>query len=570
MKKWLSLPLLVLFALVLFACEEVTEDKDAPVIEGLPATASIVLGESIDVLEGVTATDYDGNDITADIVITIDPDTAVIEDGIVTPEEIGTYLVTLTVEDDLDQEATSSLFLEVEDDLTVEEVSRVTLAFDEFGEDAFKGFVAKEMGDPVDALSIENGELIYQPIDMGAGDGDNQLHLDMELVAGTVYRVEIEARATREIGGVAFIVNDTREGWAPYDGSWGNTITTDYQTLSLSFTAEDDNDEAELLFNVGGQSDEALSVHVRSLSVVSFVNPQTTSYPFTDLDSDGWSLVEDAGTLSHTIEEEAITIDVAEFAGGIWEQRLEHEFLTLEAEKVYKLSYTIHSTEALNYEFLARTEYQVQEDIGFYVWSNPSLGAGETRTVTHTFETSELDVDDFKMIFQFGNQSATSAQITVSDVEITYYDDLETTETRFSGLTEGFGSFEQEPARASLYIDTENARLVYDVHTFGETDWHNKVFYDEALFVEGSKYRVEFVAYASVAVEGFFAVNPVGQWNPKVTTMFSLTTDAQTFSYETPDLQQFDQTIELLFQFGSFNTGSAEIYIESITIIELR
>jgi hypothetical protein len=57
--------------------------------------------------------------------------------------------------------------------------------------------------------------------------------------------------------------------------------------------------------------------------------------------------------------------------------------------------------------------------------------------------------------------------------------------------------------------------------------------------------------------------------NPKVTTMFELTTTAQTFSYETPNLQSFDENIELLFQFGNFNSGEAVIYFDSITIIEL-
>ncbi|MFP4187257.1 MAG: hypothetical protein ACLFSU_03695 [Acholeplasmataceae bacterium] len=570
MKKWFSLPVLILFALVLFACEDVTEDEEEPVIEGLPESASIVLSESIDVLEGVTATDYDGNDITSDIVVTVDPDSAVIEDGVVTPEDIGTYLITLTVSDDLDQEATASLFLEVKEDQTVEEVDRVTLSFDEVAEDAFNGFVAKEMGDEVDALTVEDGKLIYQPIEMGESDGDNQLYRDMELTAGTAYQIEIEARASREIDGVAFIVNDPREGWDPYDGTWDNALSTDYETLEISFTAEDDNDEAELLFNVGGQSDEELAIHVRSITVVSFIDPQSTTYPFTDLDQDGWSVVEDAGTMSYTVEDEAVTIDVAEFAGGIWEQRLEHESMTLEPEKVYELTYTIHSTESLNYEFLARTEYQVEEDIGFYVWSNPSLSADETRTVSHTFETTESDIEDFRMLFQFGNQSADSAEITISDIGMTYYDDLETTETRFTGLADGFDSFEEEPAEATLFIDTENGRLVYDVETFGDTDWHNKVFYDEALFEEGAKYRVEFEAYASEEIEGFFAINPVGQWNPKVSETFDLTTESATFSYETPNAQQFDQEIELLFQFGAFNTGSAEIYIESITIIELR
>ena len=571
MKRLFSLIAVVLLAFALAACQEdVVETKDRPTISGLPATATIVLGDSINVLEGVTATDYDGRNILSSVTITVDPNTATVSNGVVTPSEPGTYLIVLTAKDDLDQTTTASLFLEVEDNLEVEEVGRVTFTFDQMSDEALQGFVSKEAGQIVNALSVSSGELVYTPITMGNGDGDNQINKVLELQEGTVYQVEITARASREISGVAFIVNDPTKGWSPYAGSWGNTIGTDNKTLTLSFNVEDFNDEAELLFNVGGQGSEDVVIYVSSINIVSFTNPQTEVYEFSDLDTDGWYTVEDQGELTTSIEDGKVSVNVTEFAPGIWEQRLEHVFLTLEANKVYKLSYTIHSTAEIRYEFLARTENQVINDIGFYVWSNPLIGAGETRTVTHTFNTNATDINEFKMIFQFGNQTAGSATITVSDVTIIYYDDLSEETIRFGGLQEGFNSYEQEPGRATLYIDTVNGRLVYDVENFGNTDWHNKVYYNQAIFETGAKYRVEFVAYASTNVQGFFAINPVGQWNPKVTTMFDLTTVAQTFSYETETLQQFDQTIELLFQFGQFNTGSAIIYIDSITIIELR
>jgi hypothetical protein len=172
------------------------------------------------------------------------------------------------------------------------------------------------------------------------------------------------------------------------------------------------------------------------------------------------------------------------------------------------------------------------------------------------------------MFFQFGGQ-ATAVVITISNVVLTQYDGFSETVTRFSGLPEGFASFENAPAAANLYVDVESGKLVYDVSVFGDTDWYNKVYLENVVFNDGSKYRIEFVAHASKTISGFFAVNPMGQWNPKVTTMFELTTTPQTFSYETPNLQSFSENIELLFQFGSFNTGEAIIYIDSITIIEL-
>ena len=172
------------------------------------------------------------------------------------------------------------------------------------------------------------------------------------------------------------------------------------------------------------------------------------------------------------------------------------------------------------------------------------------------------------MFYQIGGQEK-PVVITISDVVLTSYDGFSETVTRFTGLSEGFGSFEQEPAVANLYVDIELGNLIYNVAVFGDTDWHNKVYLENVLFNDGSKYRVEFVASASKDVSFFFAVNPIGQWNPKVATMVDLTTTVQTFSFETDNLQSFNENIELLFQFGSFNSGAATIYIDSITIIEL-
>ena len=172
------------------------------------------------------------------------------------------------------------------------------------------------------------------------------------------------------------------------------------------------------------------------------------------------------------------------------------------------------------------------------------------------------------MFFQIGGQALPTV-ITISDVNLVSYDGFSEEVTRFTGLPEGFGSFENAPAAASLYVDATAGNLVYDVSVFGDVDWYNKVFLEDTVFNDGSKYRIEFVAHASKTISGFFAVNPVGQWNPKVATMFEVTTTAQTFSYETENLQSFDETMEILFQFGSFNEGEATIYIDSITIIEL-
>lgn len=574
MNNTLSKSFILLAAIVLVGCNTTSETRTRPVITGLPATAEITQGDSINVLQGVTATAFGDVDITDEIVVTTDPATATIANGVVTPQEAGSYLVRLTATDPVEDSlfTTSTLFLTVLENLEVSEVSRVEYAFDAIAPSALKGFVAKEVGQVVDALTVTNGALVYQPIVSGNGDGDNQVFTNISLSAGTTYTISLEAKASKLLSGVAFVINGKTPGqWDPYAGMWGQEVATEYRTYTHTFAAEVSNEAAELMFNVGGQGTNDYSVYIRQLTIVANSNPQSNGLPFTNLSAsgDGWTYENNNGASSASVVDGKVVIDITNPVAGIWEQKLFQKPLQLQANKVYKLTYTIHASEAIRYEYIARTKSQQSSGRDEnYIWSGPSLNKDETRVVNHTFTTNANDINEFDMFFQFGGQ-ANPVVITISNVALISYDGFSEDITRFTGLPEGFGSFENAPAAASLYVDVEAEKLVYDVSVFGDTDWHNKIYIEDVLFKDGSKYKVEFVASASKTLNGFFAVNPMGQWNPKVTTMFELTTTSKTFSYETDNLQSFDEQIELLFQFGSFNTGEAVIYFDSITIIEL-
>ena len=147
-----------------------------------------------------------------------------------------------------------------------------------------------------------------------------------------------------------------------------------------------------------------------------------------------------------------------------------HKPLALEANKVYKLSYTIHATEDIKYEYIARTRSQQSDGRDEnYIWSGPSLPKDETRTVVHTFTTNDVDINDFDMFFQFGNQTS-AVIITISNVVLTAYDDFSENVIRFSGMPEGFGNFEMNPSSSIIYVDVQNGLLVYDVDTFSDVD----------------------------------------------------------------------------------------------------
>ncbi|MDY0210654.1 MAG: carbohydrate binding domain-containing protein [Acholeplasma sp.] len=574
MKKMMIGMFLMVSVLFLVACNGKDEVRTKPVITGLAQTAEITEGDSINVLEGVKAIAFGEKDITDSIVITVNPTTATVVGGVLTPQEPGSYLVTLTATDPKDEtlKATATLFLDVLENTVVEEVGRVTYDFNSISETALMGFVSKEAGEVVEALNVLNGELIYTPIVSGNGDGDNQIVKELNLKAGTTYTISIEAKATRTLSNVAFVINGKTPGsWDPYAGMWGQEVTTEYKTFTHTFAVEEDNEMAELMFNVGGQGEADYAVHIGKLTMVANSNPQTESLGFVDITSenDGWVYVNEAGQSTASVVDEKAVITITDPVAGIWQQKLFHDPIQLVANKVYKLSYTISATEDIRYEYIARTKSQQSDGRDEnYIWSGPTLLKGETKVVTHTFTTNDVDINEFDMFFQFGGQSLPT-EITISEVNLVSYDGFSEEVTRFTGLPEGFNSFEQAPAEAKLYVDAASGHLVYDVSVFGDIDWYNKVYLEGVTFNDGSKYRVEFVARASKTVSGFFAANPMGQWNPKVSTMFEVTTTAQTFSYETPNLQSFDETMEFLFQFGSFNVGEATIYIDSITIIEL-
>ena len=69
---------------------------------------------------------------------------------------------------------------------------------------------------------------------------------------------------------------------------------------------------------------------------------------------------------------------------------------------------------------------------------------------------------------------------------------------------------------------------------------------------------------------GFF-LNPLGSWDPRISEGLDLTTEEQTFTFETNDILITDMNFEMLFQFGSeatANLGEVTVEISSITIYQ--
>lgn len=221
-----------------------------------------------------------------------------------------------------------------------------------------------------------------------------------------------------------------------------------------------------------------------------------------------------------------------------------------------------------------------------------SLAAGEATEVSGTF-TAGSDIADPVIRLQIGNPSegVSSNTLTFSNVEFGKVEgDKETAKTIYNfapigrgTVNEGnsdyplmtFNGTDEENDRGVGTIWQENGSFFYRIDNGGTVDWHNKLvlgYGDTPLtLASDSYYIVEITAKATKDVSCGVFLNPCGGWDPRFSESMDLTTQEQTFTYETTDTFITDMDFELLFQFGSDATaqlGEVTIEITNITIYQ--
>ena len=145
---------------------------------------------------------------------------------------------------------------------------------------------------------------------------------------------------------------------------------------------------------------------------------------------------------------------------------------------------------------------------------------------------------------------------------------------RDSGIiTFGFDVFNESHDAASganQSIKVENGKVILDVQSFGNTDWHNKL--ESATFdVDGSvdKFIISFKAKATRKISTVFAAPRAGGWDPNLLwTQFYIGTEEQYYFFTTENVTAVG-THQLVWQFGSSENqsfGDVEIEISDIRI----
>ena len=138
-----------------------------------------------------------------------------------------------------------------------------------------------------------------------------------------------------------------------------------------------------------------------------------------------------------------------------------------------------------------------------------------------------------------------------------------------------FNGTDEENERGVGTIWQENGSFFYRIDNGGTVDWHNKLIlgYGETplTLAADSYYTVVITAKATKDVSCGVFLNPCGGWDPRFSESMNLTTQEQTFTFETTDTFITDMDFELLFQFGSEATaqlGEVTIEITDITIYQ--
>ena len=180
MKKILFLALALVLGLTLSACGG---ERTAPVFEGVD-DVTIYLESDFDPMEGVTATDHDGNDISEDVVVS----------GSVNTSETGSYFLRYTVKDseDLSNEATRYVTVEVDPDMVGDEL----LPNGDFSMGMSFWTTTTGLEGGTGNFEVVDGELRVEVTGVSGGYWEPRLeNIGIEFVQGQAYQVTFEARA---------------------------------------------------------------------------------------------------------------------------------------------------------------------------------------------------------------------------------------------------------------------------------------------------------------------------------------------------------------------------------------
>ena len=600
MKKILSMVLAIAMLLSLAACGGKGENT-APQITGVK-DLTVQAGSEIDVLAGVTATDAEDGDLSA--MITVESTPALnFKNGKATPEKAGNYELTYTVTDK-NGESVSEYATLVVTKKTAEAVLYQEFDFDKVHTIDSHGWNAY-IADGVAATGeLKQGAFVFDITNPGNGDGDIKLSLSGMAVKAADYKIKVWAKSTAKTYTHIIARDENAEGWSTFGASWNVVIDENIKPLELNFSVGADG-SAEIMINLGkitpnpdnaaDTTPENFTVTIDKIEIYEVTGTEVKNPVYTNDFAAGIEgginvSAGDGASANVTADNGAakVTIDSYHNGGGVWSIKTNMILPenAIEAGQKYYFSFKINAANGQGGEVLV--ESATQEWANRVYFGSLNAVAGEDVIVTGVF-TAEQAIADPVIRLQIGNpgDGVTNNVIVIDDVVFGKLEgDKETNKTIHAfhpfgaGTANGtnphfpWGTFNGTDEDNELGVGTiwmENGSLFYRIDQGGFTDWHNKLYcgYGENPLVlkADSYYTVEITVKASKNVSCSFFLNPLGNWDPRLSEGMDITTEEKTFTFTTTDTLVTDMNFEMLFQFGSEGTAAlGEVTIEFVSI----
>ena len=599
MRKVLAMLLAVAMLLSLAACGPKGENT-APQITGVK-DLTVQAESEIDVPAGITATDAEDGDLTSMITVESTP-VLTFKNGKATPEKAGNYELTYTVTDKNGQSVSEYATLVVTKK-TADAVVYQEFDFDTNHNVDANGWEAHVAEGVAATGELKQGAFVFDITNPGAGDGDIKLALPGFAVKAADYKIKVWAKSTAKTYAHILARDENADGWSTFGGAFNVVIDETVMPLELNFTVSGDG-SAELLIHLGkitpnpdnaaDTTPENFTVTIDKIEIYEVTGTEVKNPVYTnDFASsiDGIVVSAGDGASANVAADNGaakVTIDSYHNGGGVWSIKTDLALPenAIEAGVKYYFSFKINAANGQTGECLVESATQEWANRVFFGSLNAT--AGEDVIVSGVF-TAEQAIADPVIRLQIGNpgDGVTSNVIVIDDVVFGKLEgDKETNKTihKFhpfgAGTANGtnphfpwgtFNGTDEDNEQGVGTIWMENGSLFYRIDQGGVTDWHNKLYcgYGENPLVlkADSYYTVEIVAKASKNVSCSFFLNPLGNWDPRLSEGLDITTEEQTFTFTTTDTLVTDMNFEMLFQFGSEATAAlGEVTIEFVSI----
>ena len=561
---------------------------------------SVQAGTEFDAMAGVSATDAEDGDVTGKISITSLPELT-FQNGKATPDAPGDYELTYTVTDKggLETKAYATLTVTRQ---AGEATELMNFDFASAPQPDGHGWEPR-IAEGVSATGeLKEGAYVFTITDPGTTDGDIALVKAGVPIEAATYRVKVWAKASADTYAHLLARDEASTDGSFLGGSYNLPIGTAITPLEMEFTAAGEG-TAELMLNLGritpnpdnpeDTTPSDFTVTIDKIEIYKITGEQTQTPVYTADFSAADSITATAGdgaSATATAANGAGTFQIDAYpgeGGGVWSIKADMALpgITLNAGEKYYYSFTIQAANAQSAECLV--ESASQADAARANFNSIALDPGEEVVVTNVFD-AEAAVEDPVIRLQMGSPSegVTSNTVTVTNLEFgTVSGDLDTEKT-----IDYFGQSIAADANPDLLwtvyngtdednelgvgtLWTDGGSLFYRIDQGGTVDWHNKLIFghtDCPLTLPADSYfTVEITAKATQPVSCGFYLNPLGGWDPRISQSIDLTTEEQTFTFETTDPLITDMDFEMLFQFGSAETaalGETSIEISNITI----